>query len=191
MARGSWLHEGIDPLPPAQADKALDEQVIALAGGDAIFKGRRVLDLGPCYGVEAKRYAHRAATYVAYDFDELVIEWVRRQTDLALGIVGDFRQLPFLGQSFDTVLDIGSFDNISEHPADLYQAYREAVRVLTPGGTFITCYGNAFVLGTKGLPGETNTRPDQMHTWLVQALGLCVTHRGNEEQARAFMVAVK
>lgn len=188
MGRGTWLREGVDPLPPAPGDKNLDEAAIYLAGDEALFKGKRVLDLGPCYGVEAVRYAHRAAVYVAYDIDELVIEWVRRRTDMAIGVVGDFRQLPFLGNSFDTVLDLGSFDNVSGDGNEVVHAYREAVRVLTPGGIFISCYANAAGLGIAPPPGETYWAPQVVPNMLAE-MGMRILHRGAEQHARAFVVA--
>lgn len=185
MARGSWFNVGVDPLPPCTSDKQCDRVAIAKAGGAERFVNQRVLDVGPCYGTEAVEWSDVAKLYVAFDYDELVVEWTRRRAPKSAGLVATIHQLPFRDHTFDTVLDLGSFDNTGD-PAS---AYREACRVLVPGGMLITTYGNADILG----PGnhaisEDYTKPDDLAA-LLQQNEMTIAYRGEENQARAIMIA--
>lgn len=186
MGRGTWLREGLDPLPPPAGDKAVDRWALASAGGPAILVDRRVLEIGPCYGVDAEEFAGIARPYVVVDIDELVIEWIRRFAPRAVGLVGDARALPFASGVFDVVLDFGSLDNVGQP----LLGYAEASRVLAPGGVLVTTYGNAAVLGPGDGVSETYLRPFEVLEafWAGGVEGVA---GGNEENPRAFMVGRK
>lgn len=187
MARGGWLLEGVDPLPPPLSDKMTDREALRLAGGvEARIVGKRVLDLGPCYGQDAIDFGTLARPYVALDYDELVIEWVRKVAPAARGVVSDALALPFADATFDTVIDFGSADNID--PPE--EVYRELCRVLRPGGMLITTYGNALLLGRSPFPREYYSVPDELVA-LLDSYGCTTRQRSHEEHARAILVAEK
>jgi SAM-dependent methyltransferase len=190
--RGCWLREGIEPLPSPAGDKAVDREALQLAGGLGVITGKRVLEIGPCYGLDARDFAPLAALYVVVDLDELVFEWLRGFAPRAAPILADARLLPCRGAQFDTVLDFGSLDNTG-HPE---QGYEEACRVLRPGGVLVSTYGNAAVLGRGAArllppdysPGEFYSYPQEL-VWLLESQGLTVACRAHENQPRAIMVA--
>ncbi len=186
MGRGDWLREGVDPLPPDRGDKQVDREALDAAGGVALITGKRVLDIGPCYGAEARGFSGLAGCYVVVDYDALVIEWVAKIAPRAKGIVGDARTLPFRDGSFDTALDFGTLDNVGVP----VEGYREACRVLASGGTLVSTYGNAAVLGPGDGISETYTLPAQVAEWL-EANGVAVVGRSREEHARAVIIGRK
>ncbi len=184
--RGIWFHEGIDPLPPCESDKLVDREALAMAGGNALLTEKRVLDIGPCYGLDARDFAPLAACYVVVDYDTLVLEWMTKIAPRAVRVEATARMLPFRSGSFDTVLDFGTLDNVGA----LVESYREACRVLKSGGTFVTTYGNALVLGRGDGVGEIYSDPTELSALLADC-GLVVTHRGYENQPRAIMIGMK
>ncbi len=186
MGRGDWLREGVDPLPPSAGDKQVDRDALDAAGGVALITGKCVLDIGPCYGAEARGFSGLAGCYVAVDYDALVIEWVAKVAPRAKGVVGDARGLPFRSESFDTVIDFGTLDNIGTPQA----GYREACRVLRSGGILVSTYGNAAVLGPGDGVSETYTTPTTLAVWLELA-GCVIVGRSRETHARAVMIGRK
>ncbi len=186
MPRGTWLRAGVDPLPPDPSDKKIDREAFVIAGGVSLIVGKRVLDIGPCYGIDAREFASIAACYVTVDFDELVLEWTAKFAPNARGLVGDARCLPFRTKTFDTVLDFGTLDNVG----DPVQGYREACRVLQVGGVLVTTYGNARVLGPGDGVSETYSDPDFLAALLVEQKAH-VVHRARENEPRAVMIALK
>jgi len=180
--RGTWLREGVDPLPPSSSDKSIDRTALSLAGGERlVIRDSHVLDIGPCYAIDARELAPLAKSYTIVDEDELVIEWARRFAPRARGVVADALELPFRQQSFQTVIDFGTFDNTG----DPLGAYVEACRVLIPGGILITTYGNADLLRSDP-PGEIYSRPADLVT-LLTSCGCVIVAR--QDGPRAILVA--
>ena len=171
------------PDPPTLSDKLADWEVLAAAGGDSLFVGKDVLDVGPLYGLEALIFAAKAKSYVVLDCSEAVLV---RQPPMAERRFWDITHTPwpFEGESFDTVLDLSTFDD-TDAPET---CYLEAARILRPGGLLITAFANARVI----LPSDEwiTQHPDTLAP-LHQEIGFGTVRGWRLDQARAHMVAEK
>lgn len=102
--------------------------------------GGRVLEIGCGRGVALGPLARRLKPrlLVGLDVDPLLLgvarERMTREGVAASIEQADVRALPFAGASFDIVIDFGTCYHIPR-PAD---ALREIVRVLAPGGLFVS-----------------------------------------------------
>jgi SAM-dependent methyltransferase len=98
------------------------------------FRDQRVLELGCGAGFDAYTLAASGAVYSGIDLTPENVE--RTRSHLAIyGFSGDIRvadaeELPFDGSEFDVVFSNG----VLHHTPDIEQAFREAARVLRPGG---------------------------------------------------------
>ncbi len=122
------VHYG--PLAPG-------ERVLGLLGDVA---GKRILEVGCGGGQNSIALARWGATCVGVDPSSEQLAHARKLADghgvrvqFLEGIAEDLRSLP--DGSFDIVLSSYAFDYV----ADLGRAYREAWRVLKPGGIFVFC----------------------------------------------------
>lgn len=188
MASG-WLM-GKDPLPPDFGDKLTDWLTLVAGGGMGLVHGKRVLDVGPCYGLDAMMFAGYAKEYVALDLDDYAVDRLRRMVPRATVIYGDVCAPGILmaGLSFDTAIDFGSLDNVR----DPFAGYRNIAGALRPGGTFVSTYANAAVLGAGKSPDDTELRQDPAGIRVfLESIGLVVTWTGFEDHPRAGLVAQK
>lgn len=96
----------------------------------------RVLDLGCGIGHSFQLLAPRET--VGVDVEASVLEGQARETAVA-----DMRDLPFEDGSFSSVLSVQSI----EHVPDPAPAFREAVRVLEPGGVAVFVTPNRLTFG--------------------------------------------
>jgi SAM-dependent methyltransferase len=181
-----WRVDGV-PDPPPLSDKLIDWRVLAAMGGTPFMAVRRVLELGPGFGLDALMFAGGARLYVVLDASAHVLAWVRRLAPAARCVLADVQALPFRAGAFDLVLDFSTVDNCGEP----MRAYREVVHVLTgaPGtGVLITTYANALKVGMRD--GEFPQEPEYLaHTFA--AFGLRIRYRSDEDGARAAMAAQK
>jgi ubiquinone/menaquinone biosynthesis C-methylase UbiE len=122
------VHYG--PLAPG-------ERELGLLGNVA---GKRILEVGCGGGQNAIALARWGATCVGVDPSAAQLTHARRlaqeigvTVQFLDGIAEDLAAFP--DESFDLVLSSYAFDYV----ADLKQAYREAWRVLKPGGPFVFC----------------------------------------------------
>ena len=184
---------------PDLTSKLIDWTALAEAGGEDLIYGKRVLDLGPCYGLDAFMFAQKAkrtqhlrdpndkrtpGTYTAVDRDPHVILWLRERVPECDVRQADLTALPFPDYSFDTVLDFSSLDNTQ----DPQKGYAEAVRVLAPGGTIVTTFANALHLEPS--EGETPLFPTVVRAWLG-GYGLTQRYASHWHYNRAALVMVR
>lgn len=173
------------PEPPTLSDKLADWEGLAMAGGESPIAGKRVLDVGPLYGVDALMFSTKAAPYIVLDSAPTVLEHVHLVAPSAECVRSDACvPWPFDDATFDLVLDFSTFDDTK----DPHFCYRQAARVLAPGGILVTSYANALVIAPT--TWWTKQDPDALAAHL-EACGLRVFHRLREDQARAMMIADK
>ncbi len=107
---------------------------------DTMVKGKCVLDLGCHYpGIEIEM-ANLAKQWTAIDFTPEVIKMSREICSSAKFIYMDMISLDFNDNSFDTVLDFSSGDQMPEEDYD--KAILEVYRVLKTGGYFLIAYSS-------------------------------------------------
>ena len=102
----------------------------------ASFRGRKVLELGCGAGFDAYEFCRNGADYVGIDITPENIGRTRTH----LGFYGydpaiqqaDAEHLPFADAQFEVVFSNG----VLHHTPDMPQSFREAFRVLKPGGEF-------------------------------------------------------
>ena len=102
--------------------------------------GGRVLEVGCGRGIALPPLfaALQPSRLVGIDIDPDLVSLARRRIE-GTGIVAevqraDVRRLPFEAASFDLVIDFGTCYHITNQP----RALREIVRVLAPGGLFVS-----------------------------------------------------
>lgn len=103
-------------------------------------RGARLLEVGCGRGIALPQLARRLAParLVGLDIDPALLQEARqRLRDTAIEadlVTADVRDLPFANAGFDVVIDFGTCFHLARPDA----ALREIVRVLAPGGIFIT-----------------------------------------------------
>jgi hypothetical protein len=189
----TWWKEG-KPRRPTLSDKLADWNALALIGGQAFMKGRRVLDIGPEWGLDAIMFGDDGpAAYVCLECATDVVvhlDDMKRATDSKYIIMpGDARSMAqFKDGTFNLVLDFGSIDNCNGN----LNAYIECCRVLSRHGIMITSYANAAVLG-NGVSddgSEARVQPQTLANFFT-AEEMWVRGRFREDQARAVMIVQK
>lgn len=102
--------------------------------------GKRVLEIGLGTGADFENWVHANAVPTGVDLTAAAVESTQRRLDCSplpegaqyhLGRA-DAEALPFKDSSFDVVYSFG----VLHHTPDTLAAFREALRVLRPGGTF-------------------------------------------------------
>lgn len=106
------------------------------------FAGKAVLDLGIGTGRTTRFLAPLAQRYVGIDYSPVMLERARVRwpaLDLRLQDMRDLRA--FADESFDFVMASNNLLDAVSHD-DRLQVFREAYRVLRPGGTLVTSSHN-------------------------------------------------
>ena len=171
------------PDSPSLSDKLADWGALAEAGGDHLFIGKDVLDVGPLEWLESRVYSTRARSYVGVDCSTGILS---RRPLAARGVLWDITKAPwpFEDASFDTVLDLSTFDDTQD--PDL--CYAEAARVLRPRGMLMTAFANAAVL-----PASTEWVSQEPYALArkLEGLGFELMRGWNLEKPRAHALAWK
>jgi SAM-dependent methyltransferase len=92
---------------------------------------RKLLDLGCGTGIGLQELG-RFGTNYGVDFSPLALEFCAGR-GLSRIALGNGEQLPFKSNTFDAIMSLDTFEHIPDHEA----AYREALRVLKPGGILV------------------------------------------------------
>lgn len=124
---------------PSLADKIADWTALEKAGGEAVLRGRDVLDIGPWFAIDALLLAGKARRYVTVDCSEEILGWTRRVAPYVETVRADAADLPLENYSFDVVLDFSTFDDTDDPLA----CYTEAVRVLRMRGLLVSRFDDA------------------------------------------------
>jgi ubiquinone/menaquinone biosynthesis C-methylase UbiE len=98
--------------------------------------GKRVLELGFGAGYDAYEFCRNGADYTGIDITPENVDRARKHLSFydfePTLLQGDAEDLPFESKSFDLVYSNG----VLHHTPDMARAFREARRVLKPGGDF-------------------------------------------------------
>jgi ubiquinone/menaquinone biosynthesis C-methylase UbiE len=116
--------------------------------GFAQARGKRVLEIGVGMGADYLEWLKAGAQASGLDLSNASLERARRRCEMAGYTpdlrVGDAERLPFEDGEFDIVYSYG----VMHHSPDTRQCFREAARVLKPGGVLrIMVYHHASLTG--------------------------------------------
>ena len=131
---GTRYLEGVDDFEAhARARYALEPHIPEFAQF-ASARGLRVLEVGVGIGADYLEWLRAGARATGVDLSPASLERARRRCELA-GFhpdlrVADAEHLPFADHTFDVVYSYG----VMHHSPDTAQCFREAWRVLKPGG---------------------------------------------------------
>ena len=117
--------------------------------GDAL----RILDVGGAAGVHARWLAQAGHQVEIIDLMPRHVEAAAALAEQGLAVtarLGDARSLPHADQEFDAVLLLGPLYHLVERD-DRVQAWREALRVVKPGGFVFAAGVNRFASPFSGL----------------------------------------
>ena len=146
---GTRYLEGAEDFPAhARARYALEPHIQEFARFSSA-RGLRVLEVGVGIGADYLEWLKAGARATGIDMSRGSLECARRRCELA-GFSPDLRladaeHLPFSDNSFDVVYSYG----VMHHSPDTAQCFREAWRVLKPGGEArIMVYHHPSLTGT-------------------------------------------
>lgn len=110
----------------------------------ASFKGKHVLEVGLGFGTVSQKIAESEAIYTGLDIAPAAVEMVNLRLRLAglstSAVQGDILAPPFLGESFDVIVAVGSL----HHTGNLKLAIDSCWNLLKPDGKLIFMVYNAY-----------------------------------------------
>lgn len=136
---GEHVHHGLWTDPAFTADEAVRHLVHRVADAAGLEAGRRVCDVGCGYGAPARLWAEEyGAGVIGFTVSEAQHAYAERQS--VCGPKPTYRLQDFLANdlpdgSVDAVVAIESLTHIRDQAG----VFREAARVLQPGGRLVTC----------------------------------------------------
>lgn len=136
---GEHLHHGLWTDPDVSAEEAVRRLVHRVAAAANVEPGNRVCDVGCGYGAPARLWAEEfGAEVVGYTLSEAQYAYARQQP--VDGPIPDYRLEDFLSNrvadaSMDAVVAIESLTHIRDQPG----VFKEAARLLRPGGRLVIC----------------------------------------------------
>ncbi|MBI3952430.1 MAG: class I SAM-dependent methyltransferase [Candidatus Doudnabacteria bacterium] len=120
--------------------------------------GPKILDIGTGGGRHLVPLAELGYQVTGIDASKVGLEQIKKQLPNADVVQADFRKLPFADGSFDTAVAIQALHNGRKESRA--EAFREAARILKPGGLFffrVNSITNLTQEGAVELPGEKET----------------------------------
>lgn len=154
-------------LLPSETERARYRTLLeALAGRQALFSGRRVLDFGASWGTSAVALAHLGAAEVVgvepnlsrIEQGRTLIARATPEAKVSLVHTPDTAALPFVDGEFVFILANGVLEHI---PQPRHRYLRELWRVLSPGGHLMISE-----TPNKYFPKEVHTTSLWFNHWL-------------------------
>jgi tocopherol O-methyltransferase len=134
---GDHVHHGLWLTGAETSDEATLQLVRRVADRAQITRGTRVCDIGCGYGATARMLAaDYGARVTGVTVSAAQFHYAETRPTGGVSIVlGDWLSNPLEDASFDSAIAIES----SEHMPDLEGFFRQAARVLRPGGRLVVC----------------------------------------------------
>jgi tocopherol O-methyltransferase len=134
---GDHVHHGLWVLGSETHHEATLELVRRVAQRAHIVRGTRVCDIGCGYAATARMLAaDYGAEVTGMTVSPAQFQYAESRPAPGVSVVlGDWLRNPLEDESFDAAIAIES----TEHMADLPGFFREAARVLRPGGRLVVC----------------------------------------------------
>lgn len=183
--------------PPHLSDKLIDWRLIENTGGQGIFAEKDVIDFGPSFGLDMITWSFFTKSYTVVESAPDVLAHISmfkkmfRERDIT--IVEHNLQKPlsfFPDGSFDVVIDFGTIDNLISG----LDPYREAWRLLRPGGILLTTFANLRHFGKpiSDCGDEHRFDPDVLFNLFTEELGgQYITHGGTNDPRASLAVQKK
>ncbi len=150
---GEHVHHGLWLTGTESPSEATLQLLFTVAQRASLEAGARVCDVGAGYGATARWLArHYQARVIALTVSPAQFAYAQAQSFSQHGppptyLLQDWLSNTLPNESFEAVLAIES----TEHMADKYRCFAEALRVLRPGGKFVIC---AWLAGESLRPWE-------------------------------------
>lgn len=133
---GDHLHHGLWKTGKETVEEAVIQLIELIAEKGDIQKGQSVCDIGCGYGATSKVLHQRwGANMTGFSLSEKQLEYARMQDPVNRYLLCDWLQNTILSNSFDCAISVES----SEHMVDKTKFFKEAYRVLKPGGNLVIC----------------------------------------------------
>ncbi len=194
-AVSDWYGAAEHWLLSKKTSKCVDYQLL---NREKMVQGKDVLNIGCFYPQDEMAFGRFARRWVAIDFIPEVIERCRQvqpMSDTVEFMTMDARELQFPNESFDTVIDFSSGDQMTALSYE--KVLNEVYRVLKSKGVFIVTYVNAgYMSGIDGYVmgkecGYTRVdKPSEMKEMLERA-GFTIVEEKSPMDPRIGMVVVK
>lgn len=136
---GEHLHHGYWKTGMETVDQATEQLVDIVAHAGKIDEKSKVLDVGCGYGATSRHLAKKwEARLTSLTASKAQWQYARTHDPESTNpryILGDFLDNDFVPDSYDVIISIES----SEHMEDKEKFFSEVMRLLKPGGRFVTC----------------------------------------------------
>ena len=135
---GDHVHHGLWVRGTETREQAVLQLAERVADEVGAIAGKRICDVGCGYGATARLLADRGAQVTGITISPAQCTVANQHPGIQNNpkfVCGDWLQNEFADDSFDAAIAIES----SEHMPDLADFFRQAARVLRPGGRLVVC----------------------------------------------------
>lgn len=133
---GDHVHHGLWRTKKESPERAVEQLVELVAAKGGIQAGDCVCDIGCGYGGTARLLTQKWGAHVTgLSLSKKQLEYARLKDPHTKYILSDWLENTLPSDGFDAAISIES----SEHMKDKAKFFKEAIRVLKPGGRLVVC----------------------------------------------------